>query len=43
MFQCERLFGAERGAEIHQLVEDSLQGPCPCETGAACPLVGSSA
>lgn len=36
--QCERLFGATRGAEIQALVEESCGGPCPCKQGAPCPL-----
>jgi len=33
--QFARLFGADRGAEIHALIEGAM-GPCPCRSGEPC-------
>jgi hypothetical protein len=38
---CEALFGRERGAEIQELVERLVDGPCPCKSGRVCPLLAS--
>lgn len=40
-YVCGRLFGNQRGAEIQQLVEDAVGGPCPCKMGRPCPLAGA--
>lgn len=38
MYECERLFGLERGAEVQAVVERALKGPCPCKSGQPCLL-----
>lgn len=35
MKEFERLFGADRGTEIHSFIEAAL-GPCPCRDGQPC-------
>lgn len=37
---CVRLFGAVRGAELHELIERETQAACPCVAGYVCPLLG---
>lgn len=38
MYQCQLLFGATRGQQIHELVEESIGGACPCLRGIPCPI-----
>lgn len=38
MYQCEAMFGIERGLAIQAVVEKSTGKPCPCTTGEKCIL-----
>lgn len=39
MYECAQMFGAVRGQEICDMVEDATGEPCPCMTGGKCPLI----
>jgi hypothetical protein len=39
MLECESLFGAVRGEEIHELVEEATAQACPCFQGRPCPII----
>lgn len=38
MYECERLFGVERGMLIREQIEAATGKPCPCSVGDECPL-----
>lgn len=43
MYECERLFGADRGTQVQELVELATGELCPCKQGRACPLASNEA
>ena len=38
MYECERLFGVERGMLIREQIEAATGKPCPCSVGDEWPL-----
>lgn len=42
LYACERLFGEQRGREVHEMVETAIGGQCPCLRGDPCPITPSS-
>lgn len=43
MRECEALFGEVAGKRLHELVEESIGGECPCLRGDPCPFVPGEA
>lgn len=39
MQECQRVLGASRGAAVCEMIEASIEGPCPCKIGKPCPLL----
>lgn len=39
MYECERLFGPDRGSQLHEWIEAATEDSCPCKRGDPCPLL----